>query len=98
MGNVRSGRDIDAALRKKGFTRKNDGKHLRYSFILPEGSKSGITTLISHGAFSETIGAPLISQMARQLRLTKKQFLQLIDCTLDEEGYRIVVSASVVSG
>ena len=91
MSNVRSGRDIDAALRKKGFTRRIDGKHLRYSFILPEESKGGITTLMSHGTFGETIGAPLISQMARQLLLTKKQFLDLIDCTMDEEGYREIV-------
>ena len=92
MGNVRSGRDIDAALRKKGFTRDSDGDHLRYFFTMPDKGKMRIMTLMSHGTFGETIGAPLISQMARQLRLTKKQFLELVDCTMDEEGYRIVVS------
>ena len=91
MGNVRSGRDIDAALCKKGFTCDSDGDHLRYFFTMPDKSKMRIMTLISHGAFSETIGAPLISQMARQLRLTKKQFLELIDCTMDEDGYREIV-------
>ena len=91
MGNVRSGRAIDAALRKKGFMRDSDGKHLRYFFTLPDGSPSGIDTLMSQGAFGETIGAPLISHMSRQLRLTKSQFLELVDCTLDETGYREIL-------
>ena len=91
MGNVRSGRDIDAALRRKGFTRDSDGDHLRYYFTMPGKGKMRIMTLISHGAFGETIGAPLISQIARQLRLTKKQFLELIDCTMDEDGYREIL-------
>ena len=87
MSNVRSKRDIDAALRKKGFQRSEDGDHIRYSLIgLPR-----TRTMMSHGAMSDTIGAQLISRMARQLLLTKKHFLELIDCTLDEGGYREMV-------
>jgi hypothetical protein len=29
--------------------------------------------------------------MARQLRLTKQQFLDLIDCRLSESGYREII-------
>ncbi len=39
----------------------------------------------------ETIGANLLSQMSRQLHLTKAQFLALIDCTLSEEGFRDIL-------
>jgi hypothetical protein len=35
-----------------------------------------------------TIDVNILSLMARQLHLTKKQFLDLIDCPLDEAGYR----------
>ena len=39
MGNIRSGRVIDAALRKKGFVRETKGKHFRY-FLTALSNKS----------------------------------------------------------
>ena len=39
----------------------------------------------------ETIGVELIALMARQCRLTKKQFLSLIDCPMDETAYREIL-------
>ena len=90
MGSVRSGREIDSALRRKGFIRETDGDHIHYCFISNTGEKSTIKTKISHGMTS-TINADLISKMARQLHLTKRQFLDLVDCNLSEEGYRIII-------
>ena len=87
MGRVREGRDIDAALCRKGFRRKSAGKHIQY-FLSGSGE---IRTMMSHGDLGVTIGSNLLSRMARQLCLTKSQFLDLIDCTLDEEGYRNLV-------
>ncbi len=87
MGRVRKGKDIDAALRKKGFRRELDGKHIQYFYM----RSSKIVTHMSHGMMGETIDSNILSQMARQLRLTKAQFLELIDCTLSEEGYREVL-------
>ncbi len=84
MGSVRKGRDIDVALCKKGFRRVLDGKHIRYFF----NGNQNIRTMMSHGSMGETLSAKLMSDMARQLRLTKAQFLAFIDCTLSEEGYR----------
>jgi hypothetical protein len=91
MSNVRSARDIDKALRKKGFRREMDGKHIHYFFDDTDGKKSGIFTLMSHGMGSTTVGDPLLGLMARQLHLTKAQFLALIDCTIDEEQYRAIL-------
>ncbi len=88
MGSVRKAREIDAALRKKGFRRETDGKHIHYFFRDSEGGKSGIFTLMSHGMAGSSLSANLLSQMARQLRLSKPRFLDLIDCSLDENGYR----------
>ena len=91
MNSSRSARDIDSTLARKGFQRTNDGDHMRYYFYDQQTGATLSQTKMSHGAFRKTIGAPLISQMARQLRLTKKQFLELIDCTLEEEGYRVLL-------
>ncbi len=87
MGNVRSARVIDAALRKKGFRRDMDGPHIWYYFQKEGGGDSDIKVMISHGMGNSTLSADLISKMARQLRLTKAQFLEL----LSEEGYREVL-------
>ena len=92
MSSSRSVRVVDSALTKKGFDRTKDGDHLRYYFFDRQTGATLSQTKISHGTFSETIGTPLISQMARQLRLTKKQFLELIDCTMDEDGYRLMIN------
>ncbi len=86
MGRVRKGKDIDAALVKKGFRREIDGDHIWYVLT---GTK--IKTKLSHGMKGQTIGPELLGLMARQLRLTKSQFLALIDCTLDETGYREIL-------
>jgi len=85
MGSVRTAREIDSALCKKGFRRELDGRHIRYFF------NERIFTFISHGPMGATIDSPLIALMARQLRLTKKQFLDLIDCTVSEEDYRVIL-------
>ncbi len=87
MGNVRSARVIDVALCKKGFRRELDGKHIRYFFK----GNPNIRTMISHGMANTALSADMISKMAKQLKLTTKQFLAFIDCTLSEEGYREVL-------
>jgi len=91
MSNVRSGREIDSALTKKGFIRVRDGDHIRYRFYGADFDNPLARTKISHGMLGDTIGSKLLSEMARQIRLTKHQFLELIDCTLDEENYRNIL-------
>ena len=91
MSEVRSAKDIDKALRRKGFRRETDGKHIHYFFPGSNGKKSGIFTLMSHGMGSTTISDPLLGLMARQLHLAKKQFLLLIDCTMTKEMYREIL-------
>jgi hypothetical protein len=86
MGSTRKGRDIDAALRKKGFHCDVSGDHIYYYF-----GDSRVKTKMSHGMGSSSLSAELIGNMARQLHITKKQFLALIDCPLDEAGYRAIL-------
>ena len=91
MSSVRSGRDIDSALVKKGFRRFRDGDHVRYRYYSLDNAEPVARTKISHGMMGNTIGAKLINEMARQLRLSKTQFLNLIDCPISEEDYRILL-------
>ena len=91
MNSTRSGRDIDSALTKKGFDRTKESDHVRY-YLYDQQTGANLTqTKMSHGILGNTIGATLISQMARQLRLTKRQFVDLINCTLNEDGYREIL-------
>jgi hypothetical protein len=91
MSNVRSGRSIDSALRKKGFLRDSDGDHVNYYFLRQTGERTSIKTKMSHGMLGSTIDVNILSKMAHQLHLTKKRFLDFIDCLLDEEEYRQVL-------
>ena len=94
MGSSRSGRSIDSALTGKGFEKTKDGDHVRYYIYDQQTGATLAQTKISHGVLGKTIGSPLISQMSRQLRLPKKKLLELIDCKLDEEGYRAILQSA----
>ena len=87
MSNVRSGREIDSALRRKGFRRERDGKHVHYFFV----ENPMVVTHMSHGMMGSSIDANLMSRMARQLHLSRKQFLNFIDCLLDAASYRVIL-------
>ena len=91
MSSVRSGRSVDAALRKKGFLRSVDSDHLVYRLFGSNGELFA-RTKISHGMLGSSLSADLISKMAKQTRLTKKEFLDLIDCPMNEEQYRKILA------
>lgn len=80
----RKPRELREGLEKKGFTMSNV-KHKRYMLFV-KGKKTGIWTEVSHGSKSE-IGDPLLSIMARQVRLPKREFLNLIDCPMSQNDY-----------
>lgn len=77
---------IDAALQRKGF-QKDIGDHHYYIYWNLAGQKTMKKTKMSHGSSHKTIGDPLLGTMARQVGLTKKSFLELVDCSLDRAGY-----------
>jgi hypothetical protein len=89
MSNTRSGRQTDTALCKKGFRKVLSGKHIQYFlFARPGEPELDIRTMISHGMMGSALSADLMNKMARQLHLTKAQFLDFIDCRMSEEDYR----------
>ena len=79
----RKGREIRSALRSKGFE-ETESDHHRLLHVY-KGRRTGIHTKVSHG--KTEYGDNLLAQVAKQLRIKKKEALNLIDCPLDEEGY-----------
>jgi hypothetical protein len=76
-------KDIERALLDKGF-HFHDTHHRRF-FLVVDGKRTAISTKISHG--ERECGASLVSVMARQVRLSRKNFLLLVKCSLTGEAY-----------
>src|SRR5579871_2178995 len=80
-------RQVGNGLQRKGFTSRQ-GDHTYFHFCV-NGKKTKIYTKISHG--ENEIGDRLLGMMARQLRLSKRDFLELVDCPLSLDEYQRVL-------
>lgn len=78
--------DIDVSLTKKGF-RREAGDHFFYIYWNLAGKKTLKRTKMSRGSSHKIVGDPLLGAMSRQIGVSKKNFLDLVDCTLDQAGY-----------
>jgi hypothetical protein len=78
--------DVVDALARKGF-RKEGGDHEFFIYWNLKGKKTIRKTKVSRGSSYRDISDDLLSKMAKQVGVTKKSFLDLIDCTLDQIGY-----------
>ena len=80
--------DIAAALLTKGFQPKSGDRDHEYFFLVAQGLKQSVFTKLSRGSGYRTYGDNLMALMARQLRLTRRQLNDLVDCPMSEEDYR----------
>jgi hypothetical protein len=78
--------DIDAALTTKGFRKDQRSDHDRYWLFVGE-TKQAITTKMSRGTGHRTIGDNLVGLMARQVKLTGRQFREYVECTMSGSAY-----------
>ena len=76
-------REIINSLGKKGFA-SSHGDHTHLIFYC-NGKKTSIRTEVSYGA--KEIGDSLINAMSQQIKLEKKQFVELVSCPFTEEDY-----------
>jgi len=76
---------IRAKLIKTGF-REKIRKH-DYYYLYVDGRKSSIFTFLSQGSGYREYGEELASDVAHQVRLTKKEFLLFVECTISPERY-----------
>jgi hypothetical protein len=78
-------REVEAGLEAKGF-RRGEGDHHYFVYWSLSGKKSMARTKISHGS-DKDISDELLSRMSQQCGLTKKQFVDLVECPLKREPY-----------
>lgn len=81
---TRKVKEVSSRLCGKGFVKNDRSDHCRF-LLYVDGRKTRIRTMISHG--EREIGEELIHRMAAQLKLSKDEFLDLVDCRLDGEEY-----------
>ena len=82
----RKNHTIVARLKKKGFASEMS-KHIKLTFR-HNGCDTQIRTWVSHG--KKEISDRLLSIMAEQLHLSKQQFMEVIDCTVDREALILI--------
>ena len=85
-------RDIESALAAKGFVHI-EGDHHFFIYVTLAGKKTRARTKTSHTAKMKDVPDNLLSQMAKQCKLTKSQFLDLVDCPLTRQGYETALAA-----
>lgn len=77
-------REIHNSLVKKGFRCEVGGSHQKYHLVVDE-KDTGIVTLLSR-SFDEYSDA-LLGRVARQLRLSRQEFTDLVTCKLEGTSY-----------
>ena len=82
-------RDIEASLLAKGF-QKREGDHHYFVYWTSDGRKSPLFTKTSHNM--RDIGDELLGRMAKQCGITKKEFLQLVDCPMSRAQYEAALT------
>ena len=85
---VRHSKKIEKSLKKNGFV-KLTTHHNRYFYKKISGGDTLIHTFISHG--SKDYGDKLLSALADQLKLSKKELLRFIDGEMTQEEYEKIL-------
>ena len=81
---TRTRKEIEKGLLNKGFV-KVDTHHHRFIYQTITNERTAVFTKTSHS--HTDLSNDMIGQMARQCRLSRKQFDALIDCSLTREAY-----------
>ena len=86
---TRDRHDVEKSLKAKGF-RLEEGNHHFFQYYSEAGIKTSVYTKTSHGM--KEIGVGLLARMAGDCRLSKKDFLRLVDCPLSREAYEALLT------
>lgn len=79
-------RAVETALKSKGFE-PLEGDHTYFFYYAASGKKSPVRTKTSHGTGHRDISDGLVAQMAKQCRITSRDFRDLIACPLSRGEY-----------
>ena len=83
--------DVEKSLLNKGF-RAGTGDHNYFFYYSKAGKKTIVRTKTSHG--SREIDDNLLAQMARQCKLSNKDFALLVECPLSRDDYEAKLMAA----
>lgn len=82
----RSKKQIEDAFKAKGFY-QDDTHHHVFIYVRMDGKKTNVRTRTSHSSKMKSIGDPLLGEMAKQCKLSRAEFIKLVDCPLSREDY-----------
>jgi hypothetical protein len=77
---------IEQGLRRKGF-KQREGDHHYFIYWNLKGEKTAVFTETSHTPKMRDIPDNLLGLMAKQCRLNKADFINLVDCPLSREEF-----------
>jgi len=83
----RDRRDIVQNLSRKGFQETESAHHTHLIYHTADGKKSAVRTRVSRGSSYKSLGNDLLGKMAKQCKLTKGDFLDLVDCPLSRDDF-----------
>lgn len=84
--------DMLANLVRKGFERAETGDHHQLFYLtMSDGKRTRLPTKISRSSSHRDVSDNNLSNMARQVGLTSKQFLALVDCPLSREQFEHII-------
>jgi hypothetical protein len=78
---------VRAGLCKKGFLPDRKTAHEYYRYITSKGERTKILVCFSHGAEGNEIADKILGKMAKQCKLTRRQFDHFVDCQMSVEQY-----------
>jgi predicted RNA binding protein YcfA (HicA-like mRNA interferase family) len=79
---------VEAGLTKKGFE-QIEGDHHFFVYVTSMGTRTTVRTKTSHTPEMKEIPDNLLGQMAKQCKLSKRDFVDLINCPLSQEDYEV---------
>ena len=80
-------RDVESALKKKGFEKKKT--HHKFYRLFIDDKDAGIFTKVSHGRGD--ISDFLVNCMAKQVGISKNEFVDVINCPIGKEELIIIL-------
>ncbi len=83
---------VEAGLEAKGFAKDVKKDHRYFTYFTLEGKKTVVFTKSSHGSKYKTLDDSLILKMAKQCKLSKAKFIDLVDCPLSRSDYEKLLS------
>lgn len=93
--NPRKRNEVERALIKKGF-RKSQNDHSKFVYHLKNGKKTSVWTKTSHGSSHREISPTNLGKMARQCKLSSKDFVQLIECPMNQSIYEKILESELI--